>query len=176
VIEEHPSELRADIARYFPGRSLNEFHRNESGTGTMSWLELSEFFLGLPYDSMTRSVLAGDHGHRRWTESDYMLREILALLQFQARITWTAGQLQGKAPDLPLWEPPDLRSPEQVEADRELALARVERARKFIAATKPGSQDTEYAKKLAAARAEHQRLAAERQRPPDGEGQAPPDN
>ncbi|WP_371538373.1 hypothetical protein OG210_21855 [Streptomyces sp. NBC_00466] len=176
MIEEHPSELRADIVRYFPGRSLNEFHRNESGAGTMTWLELWEFYLGLPYDSMTKSAMAGDHGHRRWTESDYLLREILALLQFQSRIAWIAGQLQGPAPDLPPWPHPDLRLPEQIEADRELAVARAERARKFHEAMKPGSQNTEYLNKLAAVRAEHQRLAAERQRSPGGEDPAPPDN
>lgn len=174
MIEEHPSELRADIARYFPGRSLNEFHRldDEGREGSMSWLELREFFDALPYDSMTKSAMAGDHGRRRWTESDYMLREILALLQYQAQISWTAGQLQGKAPDLPLWEPPDLRTFEEIEADQELALARAERARKHHEAMRPGSKDPEYLKKMAAVLAEHQRKVAEEQRPPDGEGQA----
>ncbi|MET8511968.1 hypothetical protein [Streptomyces sp. NPDC005077] len=170
MIEEHPSELRADIARYFPGRSLNEFHRldDEGREGSMSWLELREFFDALPYDSMTKSAMAGDHGRRRWTESDYMLRALLDLVQFQIRVAWITGRMDGKAPDLPLWELPDLRSPEEIE----LAEARAERFRKFHAATKPGSKDTEYLKKMAAARAEHQRLAAEEQQP-DGEGQAP---
>ncbi|BAC73221.1 hypothetical protein AQJ43_23775 [Streptomyces avermitilis] len=127
----------------------------------MSWLELWEFVLALPYDSMTKSAMAGDHGRRRWTESDYMLRELLAVAQFQARIAWAGHHIEGKVPDLPLWEEPDRRSPEQIEADRELAVARAERARKYHEATKPGSQDTEYAKKLAAALAEHQRVAAE---------------
>lgn len=176
MIEEHPSELRADIARYFPGRSLNEFHRlSEDGqSGSMSWLELWEFFQALPFDSMTRSALAGDHAHRRWSESDYMLREVLSLLQFQSRIAWVGHQLKDKPPDLHLWDMPDLRSPEEAEAEQELAAARAERARKFREATRPGGGDTEYARKLAAAREEHLRQVAQAARQQTGE--RPADN
>lgn len=157
MIEEHPSALRADIARYFPDRSLNEFHRNETGNGSMTWLELWEFFLALPADSMTASALSGDHARRRWTERDYMQASLLSLQQFMIQVVW-AGNLEGKPPAITPWTLPDLRTAEQIEADqaREADLER--RRAAFRAATRPGATDPEYARKLEQAREEHLRL------------------
>jgi hypothetical protein len=162
VIEEHPSELRADIARYFPGRSLNEFHRNETGDGTMSWLELGEFFAALPRDSMTVSAMSGDRARRRWTELEYMLATSLTLQHNNTLAMFLVnGVKQSELPPVFEWNAPDLRTPEQIEADeaRETDLER--RRAAFYDATRPGAADPEYAQKLAAARDEHLRLMAE---------------
>ncbi|MGW2932964.1 hypothetical protein ACWDA7_14100 [Streptomyces sp. NPDC001156] len=172
MIEEHPSELRADIARYFPGRSLNEFHRlTEDGTaGSMSWLELWEFYQALPLGSMTRAALVGDHDYRRWTETDYMLRELITRIDFGNRIMWAGNQMQGKYPEFPQWPMPDLRSLEDREAEAHAKAEAARKARRFYDSMKPGAQqNTEYAQKLAAAREEHLRRVAEQARREAGE-------
>jgi hypothetical protein len=159
VIEEHPSALRADIARYFPGRSLNEFHRNETGNGSMSWLELWEFFLALPADSMTASAMSGDHARRRWTELEHMIATSLTIQHQAIRMLLAVnGSKPSDLPPLLEWGRPDLRTPEQIEADeaREADIAR--RRAAFYAATRPGATDPEYARKLEQAREEHLRL------------------
>ncbi|MGW3305881.1 hypothetical protein ACWDG9_04750 [Streptomyces sp. NPDC001073] len=123
----------------------------------MSWLELWEFVQALPYDSMTRSAMAGDHARRRWTEAEYMQASQLSLLQHVIQVLW-AAHLEGKPPKVTPWSLPDLRTPEQI-AEDEIRKAR--RAR-YHAAMKPGAQqDPEYARRLAQAREEHLRLLAQ---------------
>ncbi|WP_448319228.1 hypothetical protein [Streptomyces sp. CO7] len=138
----------------------------------MTWLELWEFVQALPHDAMTKAVAAGDHGLRRWTETDYLLRGVHDHLQYLVQVSWVGHRLQGKPPDFVSWPLPDLRSPEEIEEEQRTALERSTKARRFIEATKPGAQDPEYAKKLAAAREEHLRLAV---RPSDGEAVVSPD-
>lgn len=162
MIEEHPSDLRADIARYFPGRSLNEFHRNETGNGSMTWLELWEFFLALPSDSMTYSAMSGDHSRRRWTELEHMLATSLTIQHQNVRMLLAVnGTKQSELPPLLEWSRPDLRTLEQIAEDeaREAELSR--RRAAFYAATRPGANDSEYTRKLEQARIEHLRLTAE---------------
>jgi hypothetical protein len=139
----------------------------------MSWLELWEFYQALPYDSMTRSAQAGDHGHRRWTETEYLLVDLGSRLNIISQILW-AGNIKGKPPEFPLYGMPDLRSWEQIEAE----IAASTRARRYHEAMKPGNTNTEYAKKLAAAREEHLRRAAEQaeQARTTGETAGPADN
>ncbi|MFJ9353764.1 hypothetical protein [Streptomyces mirabilis] len=145
MIEEHPSDLRADIARYFSGRSLNEFHRNECGTGTMSWLELWEFLLALPHDSMTKAALSGDRARRRWSEHDHMIATSLTL---QHELVRALHLLRGVSPhDLPRlfeWAGPDLRSQEQIEADEE----RWKRQQRHLQKTRPQPPDPELMRRL----------------------------
>ncbi|MDX3712729.1 hypothetical protein PV733_28080 [Streptomyces europaeiscabiei] len=126
----------------------------------MSWLELWEFVEALPYDSMTRSALAGDHTRRRWTEQHYMQASSLSLQQQIIQVLW-AAHLEGKPPQVTPWTLPDLCTPEQL-AEDEARQARQEAIRaRFHAATRPGAQqDPEYARRLAQAREEHLRLLA----------------
>jgi hypothetical protein len=121
----------------------------------MSWLELWEFFLALPADSMTASAMSGDHARRRWTEADYMLANALSLQQYMIQVLW-AAHLTGKPPEITPWKLPDLRTWEQIEADEDAEHQRAA----FFAATRPGAADTVYARKLAAARDQHLRLMA----------------
>jgi hypothetical protein len=147
VIEEHPSALRADIARYFPRWDLDDFHRNETGDGTMSWLRLWELFLALPDDSMTWSVLSGDHGRRRWTERDYL---IAALVERQQDTVQMLFNINSDGSHKMLYPPvnrPDLRTSEQIEAEAEQERRRAA----FVAATRPRPVDPEIEQKLAAA-------------------------
>ncbi|MET9848866.1 hypothetical protein [Streptomyces ossamyceticus] len=123
----------------------------------MTWLELWEFVEALPYDSMTRSALAGDRTRRRWTEAEYMQAHGLTLMQHMIQVMW-AAHLEGKPPKVIPWSLPDLRSPEQVAKDEDRKQAR---RRRYFEATRPGAvMDPEYARRLAEAREEHLRLEA----------------
>lgn len=66
----------------------------------MSWLELLEFVQALPEDSATKAALRG-HGNRRWNEQHYMLARLINQLGLLINVQWAAGQIEGKAPDLP---------------------------------------------------------------------------
>lgn len=125
----------------------------------MSWLELWEFVLALPLNSMTMSVRRGDHGLRRWTETEYLLRQQIDLLSAQYMALCKAN-FEGEPQKPDLWPMPDLRSPEEIESERDLAEARAERLRRFREATKPGATDAGYARRLEEARQEHLRRMA----------------
>ncbi|MGW5198641.1 hypothetical protein [Streptomyces spiralis] len=143
---------------------MNEFHRNESGDGSMSWLELWEFFQALPYDSMTRSAMAGDHTRRRWTEMHYMQASALSLMQYMTQVLWVGQGLQGKPPKTAPWTLPDLRTSEQIAEDEAREARRTALMSRFREATRPGATaDPEYARRLAQAREEHLRLQAQGQ-------------
>ncbi|MFG2380556.1 hypothetical protein [Streptomyces avermitilis] len=127
----------------------------------MSWLELWEFVQALPYDSMTRSAMAGDHTRRRWTETEYMLAQALSVMQFTNQVLW-AAHLEGKPPKVVPWALPDLRTPEQLAEDEAREARQAAMRARFHAATQPGAQqDPEYARRLAEAREEHLRLMAQ---------------
>jgi hypothetical protein len=129
----------------------------------MSWLELWEFVQALPYDSMTRSSMAGDHTRRRWTEMHYMQASALSLMQYMTQVLW-AAHLEGKPPKLVPWSLPDLRTPEQLAEDEARKAREAARWAQYRAATRPGATpDPEYARRLAQAREEHLRLAAQGQ-------------
>ncbi|MEU5030167.1 hypothetical protein [Streptomyces milbemycinicus] len=124
----------------------------------MSWLELWEFVQALPYDSMTRSAMAGDHAHRRWTEAEYMQASALSLMQHMIQVLW-AAHLEGKPPKVVPWSLPDLRAPEQLAEDEARQQRQTALRSRFHEATRPGAQqDSEYARRLAQAREEHLRL------------------
>lgn len=135
----------------------------------MSWLELWEFVQALPYDSMTRSAMAGDHTRRRWTEMHYMQASALSLMQFMTQVMWVGQGLEGKPPKPTPWTLPDLRTPEQLAEDEARKARKAALWAQYRAATRPGAApDPEYARRLAQAREEHLRLAAA--------GTAGPDN
>ncbi|WP_430376691.1 hypothetical protein [Streptomyces sp. B1-3] len=126
----------------------------------MTWLELWEFVEALPYDSMTRSTLAGDRTRRRWTEHDYMQASMLSLQQHLIQVIW-AAHLEGKPPQVSPWPLPDLRSLEQLAEDEARKARQADARRRYFEATRPGApQDTEHARRLAQAREEHLRLVA----------------
>ncbi|MFJ3665074.1 hypothetical protein ACIPSE_01320 [Streptomyces sp. NPDC090106] len=127
----------------------------------MTWLELWEFVEALPYDSMTRSALAGDHTRRRWTEAEYMQASSLSLMQHMIQVMW-AAHLEGKPPKVVPWTLPDLRTPEQLAEDEARKARRAAIQAHFREATRPGATpDPEYARRLAQAREEHLRLMAQ---------------
>jgi hypothetical protein len=136
--------LRADIARYFPRWDLDDFHRNETGDGSMSWSRLWDFIEALPYDSMTRSALAGDRTRRRWTEMHYMQASALSYMQFMTQVMWAGQGLNGKPPKFMPWSLPDLRTPEQIAEDE----AHAQRAAKFLASVRPPAPDPEIERRL----------------------------
>lgn len=116
--------MRADIARYYPGRSLNEFHANEWGEGTMSWLELLEFVEALPDDSATKAAMAGDRDGRRWPEQNYLLATLVNLVMLLIRVQWVAGRLKGDPPDMKSVEGPGLSSGSSAVDSRRAELLR----------------------------------------------------
>ncbi|GDY74115.1 hypothetical protein SAV31267_036000 [Streptomyces avermitilis] len=142
----------------------------------MSWLELWEFVLALPYDSMTKSAMAGDHGRRRWTESDYMLRELLAVAQFQARIAWAGHHIEGKVPDLPLWEEPDRRSPSRSRRTGSLPWHGPNGPASTTRPPSPALRTPSTQRSWRLPSRSTNGWLPKKQRLPDGEGQAPPDN
>jgi hypothetical protein len=126
----------------------------------MSWLELWEFVEALPYDSMTRSALAGDHTRRRWTEAEYMQASSLSLMQHMIQVMW-AAHLEGRPPNVVPWTLPDLRTPEQLAEDEARKARQATIQARYREATRPGAApDPEYARRLAQAREEHLRLLA----------------
>lgn len=119
----------------------------------MSWLRLWEFVFALPLESMSKSALRGDQSYRRWSERDYLLNRQLDMTTMLVQLTWAAHGFSGKAPRGPLVKDPELRTDAELRAEQE----QQERFRKFVEATRPGAQDSEYLDRLRElATAEHQ--------------------
>ncbi|MFF3558974.1 hypothetical protein ACFYXS_02880 [Streptomyces sp. NPDC002574] len=131
----------------------------------MSWLELWEFVLALPSDSMTMAAQSNDLARRRWTERDYMQASSLSLMQQMIQILW-ASHLQGRPPRSSPWPLPDLRSLAQIEADE--ALDRLMRT--YLQATRPPPPDPDMERLL------HERIANRPRNPLAPEPAAGPDN
>ncbi|MEU6651274.1 hypothetical protein ABZ904_17975 [Streptomyces sp. NPDC046900] len=128
----------------------------------MSWLELWEFVLALPYDSMTKSALSGDHGRRRWTEADYMLARSLSIQHAMVRTLLAVnGVKPHDLPKLVEWPEPDLRALEQIEADEALR----QRQQRHLERTRPEPPDPEVMRKLHEAIERRQQGASNPQAP-----------
>ena len=85
----YPEAVEADIAHYYPGRSVAEFWR-----GQMTLRELRVLVSGLPMDSATGRAMRGHH----WMDSDYLLADILDTVKFH-RVEW--AQAHGAKPARP---------------------------------------------------------------------------
>ncbi|MBK3573172.1 hypothetical protein JHN63_04910 [Streptomyces sp. MBT65] len=111
----------------------------------MTWLELWEFLLALPSDSMTYSAMSGDRFRRRWTERDEMQALALDLLQEQIRALLLVNEVSpSNVPKTIPWPRPDRRTPEQIAEDE----ARAERAARFLASLRPPAPDPEVERRL----------------------------
>ncbi|MFE7762935.1 hypothetical protein [Streptomyces sp. NPDC057438] len=128
----------------------------------MSWLELWEFVLALPSDSMTRSTMAGDRTLRRWTDRDYLMAALIERQQDAIQLLFNIHSEKKITELYPPVNRPDLRTPEQLAEDEARKARQAVAKRRYFEATRPGApQDTEHARRLAQAREEHLRLMAQ---------------
>lgn len=92
------------MLRYYPGQDVLDVHR-----GKMTPRRLAVLINGLPPTSATRYAIEhpNDDGDRRWDDVTHLLNHVANLLQHQLRVSWAAGQLKGKPPNLPPLLPPE---------------------------------------------------------------------
>jgi hypothetical protein len=131
----------------------------------MSWLQLWEFVFALPLDSMTKCAMRGDSSYRRWNEQHYLLNRLLDIQMLTMQIHWAANGVGGKPPRGPLVTDPDLRTAEDIAAEQ----LRSERLKRFVEATRPGAEDSEYLARLR----EITESAADAPAPVQGPGNGP---
>jgi hypothetical protein len=77
-----PEAVEADIAHYYPGRSVAQFWRGE-----MTLRALRVLVANLPPDSATTRAIRG----HAWTDRDYMLADLLDTVRYH-RVEWATSR------------------------------------------------------------------------------------